>query len=535
MDPFLFFYDYVRCGLWASSGPFPLSAHYGLYKRGRDPPTNPSRHLKKKECSSLKWLLKEDQGRRPTAASAAATAAAPPRAAAVPAAETAASPCLGCVSPACSLPAAAAVAAASSRRRKAVLPPFFLHHFHLPSLSSFYRRHLPPSRFLLHWPSPPIPQIPISIPFPAIANLPYENFLPTLPREHRGTPSPPSPYPDSPRHHQIFPSKFPSPSSYPSLRNSRSRPTIFSEHHPASTLPISSLLHLETTTLPLPEFLIRTDPSRRRFRSPASPHSSRTSPLFSHFRKFHCLKFCPLISVRKVIPHPRPTPIQPNYPVDETPPLLIFGIARATPESPNTILNPSRDLLYIARRLIFPSCTHESPHLCHHRRPPFRNRPPFPLHLTFSKSHHSPNSDTCASSRPLNAPTRFLHSPRFWLNHRANRRVAAFLAAASIFPRSSLFQPSEKHPRSTSIHSTGCRRARPILPRQPAWPVTSWLRLLPELAQRTNLHVRPTTRHSELKLPPYLDGANFILPCRPPVSRTSDLHRHDRPGSRPAG
>ena len=27
-----------RCGLWASSGPFPLSAHYGLYKRERDPP-----------------------------------------------------------------------------------------------------------------------------------------------------------------------------------------------------------------------------------------------------------------------------------------------------------------------------------------------------------------------------------------------------------------------------------------------------------------------------------------------------------------
>ena len=39
-------------GLWASSGPFPLSAHYGLYKRGRDPPTNPSRHLRKKDSSS---------------------------------------------------------------------------------------------------------------------------------------------------------------------------------------------------------------------------------------------------------------------------------------------------------------------------------------------------------------------------------------------------------------------------------------------------------------------------------------------------
>ena len=107
-----------RCGLWASSGPFPLSAHYGLYKRGRDPPTNPSRHLKKEKRTlslSLKWLLKEDQGRRPTAVSAAATAAAPPRAAAMPAAETAASPCLGHISPSCSLPAVA-VTAATGRR-----------------------------------------------------------------------------------------------------------------------------------------------------------------------------------------------------------------------------------------------------------------------------------------------------------------------------------------------------------------------------------------------------------------------------------
>ena len=58
------FYEYVRCGLWASSGPFPLSAHYGLYKRGRDPPTNPSRHLKKERSDlPLKWLLKEGRGR----------------------------------------------------------------------------------------------------------------------------------------------------------------------------------------------------------------------------------------------------------------------------------------------------------------------------------------------------------------------------------------------------------------------------------------------------------------------------------------
>ena len=67
-------------GLWASSGPFPLSAHYGLYKRGRDPPpTNPSRHLKKERSAlPLKWLLKEGRGRSPTAVVAAATTAATP-------------------------------------------------------------------------------------------------------------------------------------------------------------------------------------------------------------------------------------------------------------------------------------------------------------------------------------------------------------------------------------------------------------------------------------------------------------------------
>ena len=78
-----------RCGLWASSGPFPLSAHYGLYKRGRDPPTNPGRHLKKERSElPLKWLLKEDWRRRPTV-----TAAAHCCATAAPAAETAASSC----------------------------------------------------------------------------------------------------------------------------------------------------------------------------------------------------------------------------------------------------------------------------------------------------------------------------------------------------------------------------------------------------------------------------------------------------------
>ena len=77
MNLLFYFYEY-GCGLWASSGPFPLLAHQGLYKRGRDPPINPSRHLKKERVIlHLKWLLKERQGGEPTAATAAATAAAP--------------------------------------------------------------------------------------------------------------------------------------------------------------------------------------------------------------------------------------------------------------------------------------------------------------------------------------------------------------------------------------------------------------------------------------------------------------------------
>ena len=68
----------------------PLSAHYGLYKRGRDSPTNPSRHLKKERSDlPLKWLLKEGRGRSPTAAAAARLRAA------AAAATTAATPCPG--------------------------------------------------------------------------------------------------------------------------------------------------------------------------------------------------------------------------------------------------------------------------------------------------------------------------------------------------------------------------------------------------------------------------------------------------------
>ena len=67
----LFSMSILGFGLWAPSGPFPLSGHYGLYKRGMDTPKNPSHHLKKeKSALPLKSLLKEGRGRSPTAAAA---------------------------------------------------------------------------------------------------------------------------------------------------------------------------------------------------------------------------------------------------------------------------------------------------------------------------------------------------------------------------------------------------------------------------------------------------------------------------------
>ena len=146
-------------------GPFPSRPIMGPIRGGRDPPTNPSRHLKKERVIlHLKWLLKEGQGGEPTAATAAATAAAPPRAAAVPAAF----PCLAHWLPSCSFPVAAVAAAASGRRRRRrrriAAPP--------PSP--------PPS------PSQAIPRFTSSEIFPSPANTPHS------PRFLCPEPSPPT-------------------------------------------------------------------------------------------------------------------------------------------------------------------------------------------------------------------------------------------------------------------------------------------------------------------------------------------------------
>ena len=173
------FYDYVRCGLRASSGPFPLSAHYMGSIRGEGtPPTNPSRHLKKERIIiPLKWLLKEDQGRRPTAASAATTAVAPSRVAAVLAAETAASPCLVRYSSACSLPAAAAAASGRRRRRRQIAaPPSLLIIPSTSPASTFFPLHRPPPLlfpFLFRQPLPATP------PRPRISSS-HQRFPPLL-------------------------------------------------------------------------------------------------------------------------------------------------------------------------------------------------------------------------------------------------------------------------------------------------------------------------------------------------------------------
>ena len=76
-------------------GPFPsLPILCSIRGEGTPNPTNPSHHSKKQMSELfLKWLLKEDRGRRPTAASIPVAAAARPHVVVAPVTKAAASPC----------------------------------------------------------------------------------------------------------------------------------------------------------------------------------------------------------------------------------------------------------------------------------------------------------------------------------------------------------------------------------------------------------------------------------------------------------
>ena len=231
MKPFLFVNLYfsmsiLGVGLWASSGPFPLSAHYGLYKRGRDPPTNPSRHLKKERSDlPLKWLLKEGRGRSPTAA----------------AATTAATPCPGHGF----FTIVIATPLSSSRRRRrrlrtaappsSLVPPPPAGH-PPPSSSSHLHLHLRPSPASPPARSPPsaassstFPSHPLPSPVPPLDHLPFwifpstilptrlltcgsasQTILPTPASNFRSTACP------SPESHRLnFPVQLPNPVTFP--------------------------------------------------------------------------------------------------------------------------------------------------------------------------------------------------------------------------------------------------------------------------------------------------------------------------------
>ena len=77
MKPFFFvnltFSEHVRIlGCGPQVGPFPSRPNIGSIRGEGTPSTNPRRHLNKERSElPLKWLLKEDRGRRPIAAAAA--------------------------------------------------------------------------------------------------------------------------------------------------------------------------------------------------------------------------------------------------------------------------------------------------------------------------------------------------------------------------------------------------------------------------------------------------------------------------------
>ena len=143
---------------WASSGPFPLSAHYGLYKRGKDPSLpNPSRHLKKERSElPLKWLLKEDWGRRSTVATAAAIAARPRAAVASP-----------CPDPAHSI----VVVPATADELAPSPPPLIQCHYCPAPLPQDLHRHPPPLHHCFHLPP---------LLTPLLRLIPHESLFPSF-------------------------------------------------------------------------------------------------------------------------------------------------------------------------------------------------------------------------------------------------------------------------------------------------------------------------------------------------------------------
>ena len=186
MKPFLFvnlisFYEYVRCGLWASSGPFPSRPIMGSIRgEGTPPPprpTNPSRHLKKeRSVVPLKWLRKEGRGRSPTAAACL-------RATAAAAATTAATPCPGHGS-----------SLLSSRRRRS------------QAATASGRRRL---RTTASPSSPPSPSLVILLPQAPPISTSISGHLPQL-----AQPSPPARLPLPPNHRPPIPiSDLPPPPS----------------------------------------------------------------------------------------------------------------------------------------------------------------------------------------------------------------------------------------------------------------------------------------------------------------------------------
>ena len=285
------FYEHVRCGLWASSGPFPLSAHYGLSKRGRDPPTNPSRHLKKERSAlPLKWLLKEGRGRSPTATAAATTSA---------------TPCPGhgffsLSSRRRRPPAAAAASGPPCRHPLRLHPPFAL----LPAASSL--------QFLHRLPPPALPHLPISgdlppgLPFSSSSSSGSSNFPRDSPH------SPPHPQTSPSCAHSRFLHRLP-------LRQTSVR-LLFSPI-PLSLSPgISVTPHHRNflpTTIPFPLPAVKTslnpNSTSPKSRSPTPPHCRNytTSPIRNlfprpdHFVIPHSSRLLPDFPyTRGALPHP---------------------------------------------------------------------------------------------------------------------------------------------------------------------------------------------------------------------------------------
>ena len=514
----------VGCG--PQVGPFPSRPIMGSIRGEGTPPQTLAVIWRKKGVPSLSSgcsrKIKEDQGRRPTAASAAATTAAQPRAAAMPAAETVASPCFGHVQPTQST--------LRRRCRKAAPPPLLL-----PSFPTYISPQSAPPE--ISRPISPRPTFHALTSHPSHDPMPVQN-VPSFLNSHS---------------YVFYLPSTPSHRSFLSMDPPLPRLTFhFPKSHPHTASILSPLLPsyyptLHLPLLPLPSGLrptAWTDTAADPRSTPSTfPHPPNQTPFLRP----------PDIALSSIF-RPRLPPASPRL----HPPRLIVippSVLSSLPEDspPSAIItNSTPEFAHLRIRCFQPIFRK------HHPLSIFRTAgdtlpepPTFERHLgtiaPIARAADSQTSLTACRPRRTHVPqllpylkknladpsrrwTRFIH----FNSTRLTRLPVARTCCPTHHQVNSCGRPGSRLP-ARGITLLGVDHA-PLLIGHP-WSLTFWTPVTsPAQPVRGPLALATPVREWIIPSRHHHRHRRLDSPlCRPPVLRTKGLHHHDRPGSRPAG